>query len=65
MTVTTHTEISLADAIRKRVDQLNDQYSRRGRVMPWGDGQSVEAAMLEIADVLDEWSREGKYNEQK
>jgi hypothetical protein len=65
MTMTTHTEISLADAIRKRVDQLNDQYSRCGRVMPWGDGQSVEAAMLEIADVLDEWSREGKYNEQK
>ena len=54
---------SLADAIRKRVDQLNDRYSRRGRVMPWGDSQSVEAAMLEIADVLDEWGREGKYND--
>jgi hypothetical protein len=61
--MTTPTDTSLADAIRKRVDQLNDSYSRRGRVMPWGDGQSVEAAMLEIADVLDEWSREGQYND--
>ena len=55
---------SLADAIRKRVDQLNDSYSRRGRVMPWGDNHAVEAAMLEIADVLDEWSKEGKYKDE-
>jgi|Wag4MinimDraft_6_1082665.scaffolds.fasta_scaffold02655_14 hypothetical protein len=55
---------SLADAIRHRVDQLNDRHSGRRRVMPWGDSQSVEAAMLEIADVLDEWSKEGKYSEQ-
>ena len=61
--MTTHTDTSLADAIRKRVDQLNDSYSRRGRVMPWGDAHSVEAAMLEIADVLDEWSREGRYKD--
>lgn len=62
--MTTTTDKSLADAIRQRVSQLNDRYSRRGRVMPWGDSQAVEAAMLEIADVLDEWSREGKYGEQ-
>jgi hypothetical protein len=64
MTMTTPTDTSLADAIRKRVDQLNDSYSRRGRVMPWGDAQSVEAAMLEIADVIDEWSKEGKYKDE-
>lgn len=59
---------SLAAAIRERVRQLQGEgeyrYSRRSRVMPWGDSQAVEAAMLEIADVLDEWSREGKYGEQ-
>ena len=59
------TDTSLASAIRKRVKQIRGEgeyrYSRRGRVMPWGDDHSVEAAMLEIADVLDEWSREGKY----
>lgn len=60
----THTETSLADAIRHRVDQLNNNYSRRSRVMPWGDAHSVEAAMLEIADVIDEWSKEGRYSEQ-
>lgn len=58
---------SLADAIRERIKQLRGDspytYERRGRVMPWGDGQSVEAAMLEIADVLDEWSKEGRYSE--
>lgn len=54
--------ISLSDAIRQRVKQLNDSYSRRGRVRPWGDSHSVESAMLEIADVIDEWSQEGKYN---
>ena len=60
-------QISFADAIRRRVNELNGNgtgnycYSRRGRVMPWGDAHAVEAAMLEIADVLDEWSKEGKY----
>ena len=59
---------SFADTIRERVRQLQGEgeyrYSRRARVMPWGDRQALEAAMLEIADVLDEWSREGKYSEQ-
>jgi hypothetical protein len=32
--------------------------------MPWGDNHAVEAAMLEIADVLDEWSKEGKYKDE-
>ena len=58
---------SLADAIRQRVSQIQREgeyrYSRRGRVMPWGDNHSVEAAMLEVADVLDEWSKEGKYKD--
>jgi hypothetical protein len=58
---------SLADVIRQRVSQIRGdgeyRYSRRGRVMPWGDNHSVEAAMLEIADVLDEWSKEGKYKD--
>lgn len=62
------TDTSLAAAIRTRVDQLKGRgeytYNRRGRVMPWGDNHSVEAAMLEIADILDEWSKEGKYREQ-
>jgi hypothetical protein len=31
--------------------------------MPWGDAHSVEAAMLEIADVFDEWSKEGRYEQ--
>lgn len=62
---------SLAEAIRQRVDELNGEAEKgdywlrkRSRVMPWGDAHSLEAAMLEIADVLDEWSREGKYNTQ-
>lgn len=59
---------SFADAVRERVRQLRGEseyrYKRRGRVMPWGDNHAVEAAMLEIADVLDEWSKEGKYSEQ-
>jgi hypothetical protein len=58
---------SLADAVRERVRQLQGEseyrYSRRARVMPWGDSQAVTAAMLEIADVLDEWSKEGKYKD--
>lgn len=59
-----NTDKSLADAIRDRVDQLRgNSISRRARVMPWGDSHSVEAAMLEIADVLDEFSKEGKYHE--
>lgn len=62
------TDKSLADAVRERVRQLRGEgeyrYSRRGRVMPWGDNHAVEAAMLEIADVLDEWSREGKYKDE-
>ncbi len=29
----------------------------------WGDNHAVAAAMLEIADVLDEWSREGEYKD--
>ena len=61
------TDKSLADAVRERVKQLQGEgeyrYSRRGRVMPWGDNHAVEAAMLEIADVLDEWSKEGKYKD--
>lgn len=61
------TDKSLADAIRQRVKEFNGRgegdycYYKRSRVMPWGDSHSVEAAMLEIADVIDEWSREGKY----
>ena len=61
------TDTSLANAIRERVKQIRGEspytYERRGRVMPWGDNHAVEAAMLEIADVLDEWSREGKYEQ--
>lgn len=59
------TDQSLADAVRERVRQLQGEseyrYSRRARVMPWGDNHAVVAAMLEIADVLDEWSKEGNY----
>jgi hypothetical protein len=61
--MTMKSDISLANAIRQRVDQLNDRTRRRGRVMPWGDKHAVEAAMLEIADVIDEWSKEGQYND--
>jgi hypothetical protein len=61
------TDRSLADAVRVRVQQLQGEgeyrYSRRGRVMPWGDNHAVAAAMLEIADVLDEWSKEGRYSD--
>jgi hypothetical protein len=65
------TDKSLADAIRQRVRELDGRgegdycFYHRRRVMPLGDAHSVEAAMLEIADVLDEWSREGKYHEQE
>jgi len=65
------TDKSLADAIRHRVLEISGEaregdywLRKRSRVSAWGDAHSVEAAMLEIADVLDEWSREGKYNEQ-
>ena len=65
--MTTITDTSLANAIRERVKQIRGDspytYQRRGRVMPWGDNHAVEAAMLEIADVLDEWSKEGKYEQ--
>lgn len=63
------TEISLADAIRQRVKEFYGRgegdycYFKRKRVMPWGDNHAVEAAMLEIADVIDEWSKEGKYKD--
>ena len=69
--MTTNTDKSLADAVRQRVRELNGEgegdycWTRRSRVMPWGDSQAVEAAMLEIADVIDEWSKEGKYSEQE
>lgn len=66
--MTTTTDKSLAAAIRDRVAQIRGDspytYQRRGRVMPWGDNHAVEAAMLEIADVLDEWSKEGKYEQE-
>ena len=43
------TDKSLADAIRERIKQLRGDspytYERRGRVMPWGDAQSVEAVL--------------------
>ena len=63
-----NTDKSLAEAIRQRVREFNGRgegdycYYKRSRVMPWGDAHSVEAAMLEIADILDEWSQEGKYD---
>lgn len=62
------TDKSLADAIRQRVREFDGRgegdyyYYKRSRVMPWGDNHSVKAAMLEIADVIDEWSQEGKYD---
>lgn len=68
MTTNTHggEVTSLAQAIRERVNQLRHRGPNepRNRITPWGDSQSVEAAMLELADILDEWSREGKYSEQ-
>ena len=62
---------SLAEAIRQRVRELNGNgegdycWTRRCRVQPWGDNDAVEAAMLEIADVLDQWSQEGQYSDQQ
>jgi hypothetical protein len=62
---------SLAEAIRQRVRELNGNgegdycWTRRSRVQPWGDNDAVEAAMLEIADVLDQWSQEGQYSDQQ
>ena len=65
----TPTDKSLAEAIRQRVREFNGRgegdycYYKRSRVKPWGDSHAVEAAMLEIADVIDEWSKEGKYDD--
>lgn len=62
---------SLAEAIRQRVREINGNgegdyfWTRRSRVQPWGDNDAVEAAMLEIADVLDQWSQEGQYSDQQ
>lgn len=73
MTANTHggKDKSLAEAIRQRVREINGKakegdycYYKRSRVSAWGDKHSVEAAMVEIADVIDEWSKEGKYSEQ-
>lgn len=49
---------SLADAMRDRARFLQDRPSDSYLEYGWGDKNSVIAALLEIADVIDSWSGE-------
>ena len=51
--------VSLADAIRKRATWLNDSQRTNSHMeYGWGDKNSVIAALMEMADVVDSWSGE-------
>lgn len=49
---------SLAEALRERADFLNARQSDSYLEYGWGDKNSVIAALLEFADVVDSWSGE-------
>jgi hypothetical protein len=54
-----NTTQSLADAMRKRANWLNESQRTNSHMeYGWGDKNSVIAALLEIADVVDSWSGE-------
>ena len=59
---------SLAEAMRERADFLREHQSNSFLEYGWGDKNSVIAALLEMADVIDSWSgeylsKEETYNE--
>lgn len=49
---------SLAQAMRERAQFLTDGSSDSYLEYSWGDKNSVIAALLEMADVIDSWSGE-------
>ena len=49
---------SLATALRERADFLNARQSDSYLEYGWGDKNSVIAALMEFADVVDSWSDE-------
>lgn len=49
---------SLATALRERADFLNARQSNSYLEYGWGDKNSVIAALMEFADVVDSWSDE-------
>ena len=49
---------SLAQAMRERADFLYARESNSYLEYGWGDKNSVIAALLEMADVIDSWSGE-------
>jgi hypothetical protein len=49
---------SLAQAMRERADFLYARQSNSYLEYGWGDKNSVIAALLEMADVIDSWSGE-------
>jgi hypothetical protein len=52
----THTDKSLADALRERANFLRDKST--ALEYGWGDTNNVIAALFEFADVVDSWSGE-------
>lgn len=52
------TDKSLAQALRERADFLNARQSDSYLESGWGDKNSVIAALMEFADVVDSWSGE-------
>lgn len=49
---------SLAQALRERADFLHKRDSNSYLEYGWGDKNSVIAALMEFADVVDSWSGE-------
>jgi hypothetical protein len=53
-----HTDKSLAQALRERADFLNARSSNSYLEHGWADTKNVIGALLEFADVVDSWSGE-------
>ena len=49
---------SLAEAMRDRARFLREHSSSSFLESPWGDSSNVQAALWEMADVIDSWSGE-------
>lgn len=53
-----NTNESLAEAMRERARWLREKGSNSFLESGWGDSASVQAALLEMADVINSWSGE-------
>lgn len=56
--MTGNTDRSLAQAMRDRALFLREHSSSSFLESPWGDSSNVQAALWEMADVIDSWSGE-------